>query len=257
MNNTTFPSPFSLRDEIALITGGGTGLGSAIARCFVAAGAQVVLTGRRVEVLEKTAADLGSSAIALPADVNALDKLPALVKTIEEKVGPLTILVNNAGIHHKEQALDITDSEFSAILQTHVHAAFALTRESARGMLVRNKGNVIFISSMAWLLGIPQVAAYSAAKSAVIGLTKSLASEWSGQGVRVNAVVPGWIKTPMTAAALEHDPERKAEILSRTPMGCLGQPEDIGWATVYLSSPAAKFITGTTLVVDGGASIGF
>lgn len=110
---------------------------------------------------------------------------------------------------------------------------------------------------MANVFGIPHVAAYSAAKSALVGLTRALAVEWSGSGVRINAVVPGWIDSPMSRAALESDPARKTKILSRTPMARLGKAEDVGWASVYLCSRAAQFVTGTTLVIDGGASIGF
>ena len=124
-------------------------------------------------------------------------------------------------------------------------------------MIARGHGSVIFIASMASLFGIPRVIAYSAAKSAFIGMVRTLATEVSGDGVRVNAIAPGWIDSDMMRKALDSDPARRDKILARTPMGRFGEAEDIGYAAVYLSSPAAKFVTGTVLPVDGGVSIGF
>jgi gluconate 5-dehydrogenase len=124
-------------------------------------------------------------------------------------------------------------------------------------MIERKHGNVLFMASMASLFGIPLVIAYSAAKSAMVGMIRTLATEVSQHGVRVNGIAPGWIETAMSKKALESDPTRKNKIIGRTPMARLGAPSDIGWAAVYLASPAAKFVTGTVLPVDGGASIGF
>jgi len=124
-------------------------------------------------------------------------------------------------------------------------------------MIEKQHGSILFISSMAALMGLPKVVAYAAAKSALHGMIMTMASELSGQGVRVNGIAPGFIDTPMTREALGKEPARKEKAISRTPIGRLGEPDDIGWAAVYLSSPAAKFVTGTVLVVDGGASIGF
>jgi len=124
-------------------------------------------------------------------------------------------------------------------------------------MMERGHGNILFTASMASLFGIPYVVAYSAAKSAYLGLVRTLATEVSSHGVRVNAIAPGWIETPLFGRTVAGDPERSRRILQRTPMGRFGDPEDVGWAAVYLSSPAARFITGTVLTVDGGVSIGF
>lgn len=256
-NESHFPSPFSLQGEIALVTGGGSGLGLAIARCMAAAGARVVLAGRREEVLDEAVASIGSGALGIVHDVTRLDSLPQLVAQVEAQAGPLSILVNNAGVHLKKPALTTSDQEFAELVQIHLFAAFGLAREAATGMLARGKGSILFIASMASLFGIPEITAYSAVKSAVLGLTRTLAVEWSGAGVRVNAVVPGWIDVGMARITLERDPERKARILARTPLGRLGNPEDVGWAAVYLCSPAASFVTGSALVVDGGAAVGF
>jgi gluconate 5-dehydrogenase len=249
--------PFSLKGEIALITGGGSGLGLGIATCFVKAGARVVLVGRRADVLKAAAKKLGKNALIEVHDVTEMDEAETLIQRVNQRVGPISILVNNAGIHLKKLAVDTTPAEFNSVLQTHVVAAFALTRAVLPGMIKRKHGNVLFTASMASLFGIPYVSAYSAAKSAYLGLVRSLATEVSPHGVRVNAIAPGWIESDMMRKALDSDPARKAKILGRTPMNCFGKAEDIGWAATYLCSPAGRFVTGTVLPVDGGASIGF
>jgi gluconate 5-dehydrogenase len=251
-------SLFSLDGETALITGGATGLGFGMARCFVQAGARVVLVGRRQAELDKACAALGPAAGSIAQDITALERAGELVERAEQTAGAaVSILVNNAGTHLKKSAVDTTPEEFASVLQTHVLAAHALTRQVLPGMLRRRHGNVIFIASMASLFGVPQVIAYSAAKSAYLGMVRTLATEVSSHGVRVNAIAPGWIETAIVAQSVSSDPPRKARIMSRTPMGAFGQPDDIGWAAVYLCSPAAKFVTGIVLPVDGGASIGF
>jgi NAD(P)-dependent dehydrogenase (short-subunit alcohol dehydrogenase family) len=249
--------PFSLKGEIALITGGGSGLGLGIATCFVQAGARVVLVGRRANVLQAAAKQLGRAATVEVHDVTQLEQAEDLIQRVTKRVGPISILVNNAGVHLKKSAVETTPTEFNAVLQTHVVAAFALTRAALPGMIKRKHGNVIFTASMAALFGIPYVSAYSAAKSAYLGLVRSLATEVSSHGVRVNAIAPGWIKSDMMRGALDNDPGRKAKILGRTPMNRFGTAEDIGWAATYLCSPAGKFVTGVVLPVDGGVSIGF
>ncbi len=249
---------FSLADERAVVTGGGTGLGAAIAECLIAAGARVAICGRREDVLQQTCERLGERASCVVHDVSDLSDSDRLMTMAErENDGPTTILINNAGIHLRKPALEERPEDDQSVFDVHVFGAMALTRAVAAGMIEQGGGSIVFITSMAALFGIPEVAAYSAAKSAVLGLVRSLAVEWSARGVRVNAIAPGWIETPMSHQALESDADRKARILARTPMGRLGKPEDIGWAAVYLCSPQAKFVTGQQLVVDGGASIGF
>ena len=248
---------FSLKGEIALITGGGSGLGFGIAECFVGSGAKVVLVGRRVDVLKKAAKKLGKSASYQSHDINLVDEAEGLIQRISKEVGPVSILVNNAGVHLKKSAVDTTPAEFSAVLQTHVVAAFSLTRAVLPQMLKRKHGNILFTASMTSLFGLPLVVAYSAAKSAYWGMVRSLATEVSAEGVRVNAIAPGWIESEMMFNALNGDPERSKKILGRTPMNCFGTPRDIGLAATYLCSPAARFVTGVFLPVDGGASIGF
>jgi gluconate 5-dehydrogenase len=248
---------FRLDGEIALITGGGTGLGFAIARCMAAAGARVVLVGRRETELREAVAEIGTAASYQVHDVTQLDRAGELVARVTAAVGAPTILVNNAGIHVKKAAVETSEQEFQSVLQTHVMGAYALTRAVVPGMLARGSGSILFTSSMAALIGLPLVVAYSAAKAAYGGMVRSLAAELSPRGIRVNAIVPGWIETPMLRQVMDADPARLERVLSRTPMGRFGKDDDIGWAAVYLSSPAAEFITGVHLPVDGGASIGF
>ncbi|MEI9963023.1 MAG: SDR family oxidoreductase [Limisphaerales bacterium] len=250
-------NPFSLKGEIALITGGGSGLGFGIAECFVKAGAKVVLVGRRVNVLESAVKKLGAAATFEQYDITQLAKADEVIARIAKRVGTISILVNNAGIHVKKSAIETTSDEFDQVLRTHVTAAFNLTRAVLPDMIKQKHGNILFIASMASLFGIPLVVAYSAAKSAYPGMVRSLATEVSPQGVRVNAIAPGWIESDMMLQALNGDPERANKILSRTPLKCFGTPKDVGLAATYLCSSAARFITGAVLPVDGGASIGF
>lgn len=248
---------FDLSGQVALITGGGSGLGFGMARCLVAAGARVVIVGRREAELKKACIALGERAYAIPADITQEGIAPWLVDQAEALAGPVSILINNAGVHLKKSASETSDAEFAAVIQTHVFAAFSLTREAGSRMLARKSGSILFTASMTSLIGMPQVVAYSAAKSAHLGMVRSLATEFGPEGVRVNAIAPGWIASDMLERALSGDPPRKAKILARTPLGRFGDPEDIGWAAVYLCSPAGRFINGHVLPVDGGAAVGF
>src|SRR3954469_7860320 len=257
MHLMNFPEAFSLRGETALITGGGTGIGLAMARAMHAAGSRVVLAGRREAELAAAVKELGDGAALVVHDVNRLELAPTLVAQVEKANGPITCLVNNAGQNMKKPAVDTTSEEFEAIMRTHIFGAHALVRAVAPGMIERKRGSILFTASMASLFGIPNVIAYTAAKSAMSGLVRGYAVEFSPHGVRVNAIAPGWIDTAMSRKAMEGDPARKNKIVSRTPMAKFGDTEDIGWAAVYLTSPAAKFVTGVILPVDGGVSMGF
>ena len=257
MKPASFPEVFSLRGEHALITGGGTGIGLAIARAMHAAGARVVLIGRREAELAAAVKELGDGASYYVHDITQFAAAAPLVERITTAHGPLTCLVNNAGMHLKKPAVDTTPEEFQQVMNTHIFGAHALSRAVIPGMIERKHGNVIFIASMASLFGIPLVVAYAAAKSAMIGMIRTMATELSPHNVRVNAIAPGWIDTAMSRKAFAGDPNRKSKIISRTPMARLGEPEDVGWAAVYITSPAAKFVTGSILPVDGGVAMGF
>ena len=246
-----------LRGKVVLVTGGGSGLGYAIAKAFASNRATVVIVGRNEPKLSRAARELGKNVSGIPFDLNAVERVPELVTTIGKSIGAIDVLVNNAGVHLKKDALHVTDEEFQAVVHTNQSVVFALTREVLKSMAPRRTGNIIMISSMASHYGIPKVIGYTAAKSAVEGMTRALAVECAHYGIRVNCIAPGFIKTDMSSKALNTDPERKRRVLARTPMGRLGEPSDVAHAALFLASEQAKFVTGVVLPVDGGNSIGF
>lgn len=256
-NHLSHETAFSLKNKIVLITGGGSGIGFEIAQCMIRSGATIIITGRREDPLKKAIAQLGTNAHYFVNDVTDLGSLEILVSNIEIAHGAIDILVNNAGINMKKPALEVTDDDFNRIIQTNLNAVFALTRTCASRMIARKSGTIIMISSMAAYYGIDRVVAYAASKSGLEGMVKVLASEFSPHNVRVNAIAPGFIETNMMKTAMGTDPDRMNRALNRTPMGKFGKPSDIGWAAVFLASDAAKYITGVSLPVDGGNSIGF
>jgi NAD(P)-dependent dehydrogenase (short-subunit alcohol dehydrogenase family) len=190
-------------------------------------------------------------------DLSLLKNIPALVSELVNEFGQIDILVNNAGINQKKPFTEVTDEDFEQVILTNLTAVFALSREVAKAMLKKKSGCIINISSMAAQYGIPYVIAYTAAKSAIEGMTKAMAVELSPGGLRVNCVAPGFIATDMSAKAMNNDPQRKQKVLARTPLGKFGEPDDIAEAIFYLASDAAKYVTGTVLCVDGGNAIGF
>ena len=246
-----------LRNKTVLVTGGGSGLGFAIASAFIDNSSNVAIVGRDAAKLRDAGKLLGKKAHCLTFDVTEIDRLPELVEWVEKVVGKVDVLVNNAGINMKKDVLHVTNKEFQAIIQTNQTAVFVLTREILRSMVARHAGSIIMIGSMASQYGIPKVIGYTASKSAVQGMTRALAVECAPFGIRVNCIAPGFIKTRMSSQALESDPERKHRVLARTPMARLGEPADIAHAALFLASEQSKFITGVVLPVDGGNSIGF
>jgi NAD(P)-dependent dehydrogenase (short-subunit alcohol dehydrogenase family) len=248
---------FDLSGKVALVTGGGTGIGFGIANQFVKLGAKVVITGRSREILQTAKNSLGRNCFFYVNDVTQKEKHVALIEDIETNIGPLEILVNNAGRHSRKPTIETTDREFEAVMDTNLTSVFALTRAVLKYMIPRKKGSIISISSMAALYGLPQVAAYSSSKTALLGLTRSLATDYSHTGVRFNAIAPGFIETKMVREVMNRDPEREKRILARTPSQRFGAPSDIGKAAAFLASDASDYISGVCLPVDGGNSIGF
>jgi NAD(P)-dependent dehydrogenase (short-subunit alcohol dehydrogenase family) len=243
--------------KIAIITGGGSGLGLAIAKAFTENDITTIIVGRD-ELKLKTAKDtLGEKCFYKIADLTNLPSIPSLVESIVSEFGHVDILVNNAGINQKKEFTEVTDEEFQKIITTNVCSVFSLSREVVKHMLPVKSGCIINISSMAAQYGLPKVIAYSASKTAIDGMTRAMAVELSPNGIRVNAIAPGFIYSAMTEKALNSDPERKAKVFNRTPMGHMGEAADIGAAALYLASDGAKYVTGVVLPVDGGNSIGF
>ncbi|MFI5162852.1 MAG: SDR family NAD(P)-dependent oxidoreductase [Sphingobacteriales bacterium] len=243
--------------KIAIVTGGASGLGLATAKRLVENNIQTIIVGRNKQTLADAAKELGELCSYKVFDLQNLRGIPQLVSEIVTEYGRIDILVNNAGINQKKAFTEVSDEEFEEIIKTNLTSVFVLSREVAKQMLKHKSGVIINISSMAAQYGIPYVIAYTAAKSAIEGMTKAMAVELSPEGIRVNCVAPGFITTKMSSNALDSDPERKSKVLSRTPMGKLGEPGDIADSILYLISDAAKYVTGIILPVDGGNSIGF
>lgn len=240
---------------IAIVTGGASGLGLAIAEKFIANNIFTIVIGRDIKKLE--ALDLRNSGRIIQFDLTELNKIPNLIADIEKQYGRIDILVNNAGINMKKGFTEVTDDEFQQIMHTNVNAVFALSREVVKVMEKNGGGSIINISSMAALYGIPKVIAYTASKSAIEGMTSAMAVELSPKGIRINAIAPGFIATDMSSKALNGDEERKQKVLGRTPLGYLGSPEDVAETAFFLAGAASKYITGTSIRVDGGNAIGF
>jgi NAD(P)-dependent dehydrogenase (short-subunit alcohol dehydrogenase family) len=243
--------------KIAIVTGGNSGLGLATAKKFCEKGIRTYILGRNREKTAQACAEIGPNAVPIIMDLTHFEGIPAIVDDIFKKEGQIDILVNNAGINMKKEFVEVTDAEFEEVMRTNVSSVFAISREVVKKMKEKNGGSIINISSMAAQYGMPKVIAYSASKTAIEGMTRAMAVELAEHGIRVNCIAPGFIKTKMTAKALDSDLERKAKVFSRTPMGKMGMPEDIAEAVYFFASDASKFATGTVLPIDGGNSIGF
>lgn len=247
----------SIKQKIAIVTGGASGLGLAITQKFVQAGIKTIIVGRNRENLVNVAAELGELCAYKVLDLSSSAEIPELVSSVISEFGQIDILVNNAGINMKKHFTEVSNEDFQKVVQTNLNSVFSISREVVKHMLELKSGCIINISSMAAQYGIPYVIAYTAAKTGIEGMTKAMAVELSPEGIRVNCVAPGFIKTAMSSKALDNDPARKQKVMSRTPMGYLGEPADVAEAVYFLSSDAAKYITGVVLPVDGGNSIGF
>lgn len=254
----TLPQAYSLEGQTALVTGGGSGLGKAIATCLALSGARVVIAGRRTEVLEAACEEIGPGCEAMAVDLSDIAGLPVFEAAFHDRFGRLDILVNNAGNQIKQRFEDSDMAQFDAVFDVHVRGALELSRAVLRRMLAAERGgSLLFTSSMTAYVGMPLVSGYTVAKTAINGVIRALSAEVAGRGIRVNGVAPGWIDTELYRAATAGDPARRDKILSRIPMGRLGEAEDIGWACAFLCSSAAKYITGQVLLVDGGGATGF
>ncbi|MCO5947522.1 SDR family NAD(P)-dependent oxidoreductase [Mucilaginibacter flavidus] len=247
----------NISPKLAIITGGASGIGLATTKAFVANGIKTIIIGRNEKKLQDAANDSGELCCYKIYDLNNTAGLPDFVNSLVKEFGTPDILVNNAGINMKKSFTEVTDQDFQQVIQTNLLSVFSLTREVVKYMLEKRSGSIVNISSMAAQYGIPLVIAYTAAKTAIEGITRAMATELSPRGIRVNCVAPGFIATAMSGTALESDAERKNKVLSRTPMGKLGDVDDVAAAILYLTSDAAKFVTGVVLPVDGGNSIGF
>jgi 2-deoxy-D-gluconate 3-dehydrogenase len=245
-------NPFDLSGKVAVVTGANTGIGQAIALALAAAGADVAAVGRTpAEDTIAKARALGRKAEMISADLSTIQPVQRVIDETVEKLGRLDILVNNAGIIRRADAVDFTEEDWDAVIDTNLKSVFFLAQAAARHMIAQGGGKIINIASLLSFQGGIRVPSYTASKAGVAGLTKLLANEWAPKGVQVNGIAPGYIATNNTAA-LQADPVRNQAILDRIPAGRWGDPGDLGGAAVFLASSASDYVTGHVLAVDGG-----
>lgn len=247
-------SKLDLSGRVAVVVGGTSGIGRALARGLAEAGADVVPSSRRLEQVESTASEieeLGRKTVRCTSDVADRESLKTLLDQTVSELGKVDILVNCAGITKRTPTLDVSDEEWDSIIETNLTGTLRGCQVFGRHMIENGYGRIINIASLSTFVSLYEVAAYAASKSAVASLTKSLAIEWAKKGVNVNAIAPGVFRTALNTKLLDETP-RGQEFLTRTPMGRFGDVEELAGAAVFLASEAASFITGEVLVVDGG-----
>ena len=243
---------FDLTGKTALVTGASGGIGEAVARALHAQGATVVLHGTRAEKLEALQKDLGARAFALAVDLSDRDAVAGLVDAASALAGPISILVNNAGITRDGLLMRMKDDDWDSVLEVNMTASMSLCRAAMRGMMKARTGRIISISSVVGVTGNAGQTNYAASKAGMIGFSKSLAAEVASRGLTVNVVAPGFIETPMTDVL---DESQKSTLLTRVPAGRLGHADEIAATVAFLASDEAAYITGATLHVNGGMAM--
>jgi NAD(P)-dependent dehydrogenase (short-subunit alcohol dehydrogenase family) len=248
-----FPN-FKLDGRVALVTGGGRGIGRAIALALAHAGADVAISGRTTSQLQSTAEEirgLGRKSLAVTADVSKLQDIENMVRTVVNEFGRLDILVNNAGINKRVPSLEVTEELWDSIVDTNLKGTFFCCQAAGRVMLKQGKGKIINICSLTSQIGMTTIAPYGATKTGILGLTRSLAAEWARHGINVNAIGPGYHETDLTRPLLENKAWME-KLLPRIPIGRVGTTEDLMGVAVFLASDASNYISGEIIYVDGG-----
>ncbi len=249
---------FDLTGKVALVTGGNGGIGLGIAKGLAAANAGVVVAARNVE---KTASavqelcELGSDTYGIPIDVSDEESIKAAVAATVDRCGRIDILVNNAGATVRSRPEDYEASDWDIVQGVNLRGAFLCSRETYPHMVEQGGGKIVNIGSMTSIFGLDWGAPYAASKGGIVQLSKSLAIAWAKDNIQVNAILPGWIETDLTAPLQENFPERHAQITSRIPYGRWGVPSDFAGIAVFLAGSASDYVTGTAIPVDGGYSV--
>jgi 2-deoxy-D-gluconate 3-dehydrogenase len=245
-------NPFDLTGRVAVITGANTGIGQGIALALAEAGATIVAVGRSsMEETEALVVKAGRRFHAISADLGTIEPVGRIISESIEQFGGVDILVNNAGIIRRADAIDFSEEDWDAVVDTNLKTAFFLSQAAGRHMIEKGRGKIINIASLLSFQGGIRIPSYTASKSGLAGITRLLACEWAGKGVNVNAIAPGYFVTNNTTA-LRDDPDRSAAILARIPAGRWGTPAELGGAAVFLASAASDYVHGTVLPVDGG-----
>ncbi|WJH41789.1 2-dehydro-3-deoxy-D-gluconate 5-dehydrogenase KduD [Aliirhizobium terrae] len=247
------PVSFDLTGKTAIVTGANTGLGQAIALALSSAGAKVALVGRSsMAETEALISEAGGLSLSISADLSTLEPIERILDETTSWASQADILINNAGIIRRADALDFTEEDWDAVMDINLKSVFFLSQAFARRLVASDMmGKIINIASLLSFQGGIRIPSYTASKSGLAGLTRLLACEWAAKGINVNAIAPGYLSTNNTEA-LRDDPDRNAAILARIPAGHWGKPEEIGGAAVFLASPASDYVHGTVLPVDGG-----
>jgi len=248
---------FSLKDRVAIVTGGGRGIGRSIALAFAEAGADVVVTARTTEQVEQVAKEIrerGRKALALTADMARMEDIDRMVKETIDSFGRIDVLVNNAGISpYYTRAEKVTPEMWDEIMAVNLKGVFFCCQKVGKVMIEQKRGSIINMASVSGFSGTPRLVAYAASKGGVILITRTLALEWAEHNVRVNALAPGYVATEFTRGMREN-PGLLQMMLARQPMGRLAEADEIAGAALYLASDASSYVTGTALMIDGGVS---
>jgi 3-oxoacyl-[acyl-carrier protein] reductase len=246
------PVTIDLTGKVAFVTGSTRGIGLAIARAMHGAGAKLAIVGRDAERARAVAAELGERTTGVGCDVAVAEQVETALAVAESALGPIDVLVNNAGLTRDNILLRLTDADWDAVLDANLKGAFHTTRAVIKGMMKRRSGRIINVTSIVGLVGNKGQANYAASKAGLVGFTKSVAKEYAGRGILANCIAPGYIDTDMTSGLPD---AAKATLLQDIALGRLGRPEDVAGAALFLASDLAAYITGQVLVVDGGLVI--
>lgn len=252
-------SAFDLKGKVSIVTGGNGGIGGGIARGLARAGSDIVIAARKdgktAEAVRQIAKDFGVRALGLQVNVREEKDIQAMVRKAKEAFGRIDILVNNAGMNIRKFPQEVTAAEWDEVLEVNLRSAFLCSKAVYPSMKEQGGGKIISIGSMTSIMGGAKLAQYGASKGGILQLTRSLAVAWAPDNIQVNCLLPGWINTELTIQARKDIPGLHENVLARTATGRWGEPEDLAGPAVFLASPAADFVTGVGLPVDGGFSI--